>query len=66
LAHHEEKVEQWTPIFSLLLCPAASINLFAGQNAFMTGALLVGGCRLLERRPFLGGAVLGLLGYKPQ
>lgn len=62
----KKKVEQWTPIFSLLLCPAASINVFAGQNAFMTGALLVGGCRLLERRPFLGGAVLGLLGYKPQ
>jgi alpha-1,2-mannosyltransferase len=62
----KKKIEQWTPIFSLLLCPAASINVFAGQNALMTGALLVGGCRLLERRPFLGGAVLGLLGFKPQ
>ena len=32
----------------------------------MTGGLLVGGFRLLTRRPILGGALLGLATYKPQ
>ncbi|MDE2181880.1 MAG: DUF2029 domain-containing protein [Alphaproteobacteria bacterium] len=50
----------------VLLCPAASINAVDGQNAFLSAALLVGGIRLLEERPLLAGAVLGLATFKPQ
>ncbi len=49
-----------------LLAPASAINLIYGQNGFLTAALLVGGIRLAPSRPVLGGAVLGLLAYKPQ
>jgi hypothetical protein len=56
----------WLPVLALGLCPAASINVFAGQNAFMTGGLLVGGVRLLEHNPYLAGVLLGILTYKPQ
>ena len=38
----------------------------AGQNAFLTLALLLGGVGLLGRRDFAAGAILGLLSYKPQ
>jgi alpha-1,2-mannosyltransferase len=53
-------------IAASLLGPAAAINAAVGQNAFLTAALLVGGFRLLPTQPALGGAVLGLLTYKPQ
>jgi hypothetical protein len=53
-------------LFSLLLCPAAAITACLGQNAFLTGALLIGGFGLKDRRPLLGGTLLGLLTYKPQ
>ncbi len=49
-----------------LASPAASVNMLWGQGAFLTAAVLIGGTRLLERRPFLGGLVLGLLSVKPQ
>jgi hypothetical protein len=51
---------------ALVLSPAAAIDAIAGQNAFLTAALLVGGMRLVSSRPFLGGALLGLLTMKPQ
>ncbi len=41
-------------------------NFYFGQNGFLSAALMGGGLLLLDRRPFLGGAVLGLLCYKPQ
>lgn len=53
-------------IAAALLCPAAALNVAAGQNAFLTAALLIGGFRLAPRRPLLGGAVLGILTFKPQ
>jgi alpha-1,2-mannosyltransferase len=50
-----------------LLAPAAAVNLFYGQNGFLTAALLMGGIRLAPSRPVLGGILLGLLlSYKPQ
>lgn len=49
----------------LLLAPAVAINVFMGQNGLLSTALLGGGVLMLERRPILGGAVLGLLTYKP-
>ena len=38
----------------------------AGQNGFLTAALIGGALGLLERRPALAGICLGLLTYKPQ
>jgi len=40
-------------------------NVYFGQNGFLSAALLGGGLLLIERRPFLAGAILGLLTYKP-
>jgi alpha-1,2-mannosyltransferase len=51
---------------TLLLCPAVPFTVMTGQNAFMTGALLLGGFGLLARQPILAGGMLGLLTYKPQ
>ena len=46
--------------------PAALWNVTAGQNGFLTAALIGGTLGLLERRPALAGVCLGLLTYKPQ
>ena len=46
--------------------PAAIWNVTAGQNGFLTAALIGGTLGMLERRPALAGLLLGLLTYKPQ
>ena len=46
--------------------PAVFINIGHGQNGFLTAALLGGALHLLDRRPWLAGALIGLLAYKPQ
>jgi hypothetical protein len=46
--------------------PAAFSNALVGQNGFLTTALFGGGFMLLDRRPFLAGALCGLLVIKPQ
>lgn len=46
--------------------PAAIWNVTAGQNGFLTAALIGGTLGCLERRPALAGLWLGLLTYKPQ
>jgi arabinofuranan 3-O-arabinosyltransferase len=55
-----------TGIFVALGFPAALWNTTAGQNGFLTAALIVGTLGLMERRPALAGICLGLLTYKPQ
>ena len=55
-----------TGIFVALGFPAALWNVTAGQNGFLTAALVGGTLGLLERRPALAGVCLGLLTYKPQ
>lgn len=55
-----------TGIFVALGFPAALWNVTAGQNGFLTAALIGGTLGLLERRPALAGVCLGLLTYKPQ
>ncbi len=55
-----------TGIFVALGFPAAIWNVTAGQNGFLTAALIGGTLGLLERRPALAGVCLGLLTYKPQ
>jgi hypothetical protein len=46
--------------------PGAIWNVTAGQNGFLTTALIGGALALLERHPVLAGGCLGLLTYKPQ
>jgi alpha-1,2-mannosyltransferase len=48
------------------LAPAAAVNLQAGQNGFVTAALLIGGLSALSRRPILAGILFGILTIKPQ
>ena len=56
----------WWLAMTCLVSPAAAINVVSGQVAFLSGACLVGGFALLERRPVAAGLVLGLLTFKPQ
>src|SRR3546814_4826722 len=53
-------------VVALLLAPASYINISGGQNGFLTGALLIGGLRLLGPKPILAGICFGLLTVKPQ
>src|ERR1700733_5009636 len=55
-----------TGVFVALGFPAALWNVTAGQNGFLTAALIGGTLGLLERQPALAGICLGLLTYKPQ
>ena len=49
----------------VLVFPGALIAAGHAQNGFVTGALLVGGVALLDRRPLVAGALLGALIVKP-
>lgn len=59
-------VERAIHAVSLVLCPAAAFTVCLGQNTFVTGALLLAGFGTVRRRPILGGALLGIVTYKPQ
>lgn len=52
-------------LWLLLLFPGAAINLLVGQNGLLSTVLIGGGVLLLARRPLVGGALLGLMAYKP-
>lgn len=54
----------WAPMLALAF-PATLLNVLHGQNGFLNAALLGFGLMLLDRRPWLAGALLGLLVYKP-
>ncbi len=56
------KIECW----AVLLSPAVAENALAGQNGALTGAFLLGGLLLADRRPVLAGVMLGALMVKPQ
>ncbi|THD04791.1 hypothetical protein B1810_04325 [Panacagrimonas perspica] len=49
----------------LFAFPGTMLNLFHGQNAFLTAALMGGGLLCLQRRPVTAGVLLGLLAIKP-
>jgi hypothetical protein len=53
-------------LLMLAVAPAVWINIFAGQNGFITAALMIGGLAQLGRRPVLAGICFGLLTIKPQ
>ena len=55
-----------TIVLLVLLAPATALTVSAGQNGFLTAALMIGGCRLLDRRPVVAGILFGLLSCKPQ
>lgn len=66
-------LRKWAPdksylffLIGALLCPAFTNNVLAGSNAVLVAALILGGLALLESRPLLGGALLGLMIFKPQ
>ena len=52
-------------VFVALGFPAVLWNAAAGQNGFLSAALVGGTLTLLNRRPALAGICLGLLTYKP-
>ena len=56
----------WFYAVSLLVCPASSNNVMAGQNVFLIAALYVVGFGLLDAQPLLAGAVMGIASFKPQ
>ncbi len=49
-----------------LIAPGTTIEIIAGQTGLLSGALFLGGMRLVGTRPWLGGVLLGLLTFKPQ
>ncbi|HUC49629.1 MAG TPA: glycosyltransferase family 87 protein [Xanthobacteraceae bacterium] len=56
------------PVALALACafPGALWNVAAGQNGFMTAALLGGALVAMESQPLFAGILIGLLTYKPQ
>jgi hypothetical protein len=56
----------WRGLLYALAFPGVFMNLTQGQTGFLLVALLGGGLLLLDKRPWLAGALLGLLAVKPQ
>jgi alpha-1,2-mannosyltransferase len=50
----------------MAVAPAVTVNVFFGQNGFLTAALLIGGLANLDRRPIFSGILFGILTIKPQ
>jgi len=59
-------VRRACPLPYALAHPSVLSNALIGQNAFLTSAIFVGGTELVARRPYVAGAILGLLVIKPQ
>jgi hypothetical protein len=59
-------VRRACPLPYALAHPSVLSNSLIGQNAFLTSAIFIGGTELVARRPYLAGAILGLLVIKPQ
>jgi hypothetical protein len=57
---------EWWWILGAAIAPATGITLISGQTGFLSGALMIGGLRLLPTHPALAGVLFGLLTYKPQ
>jgi len=53
-------------LLALSVAPATIINTVVGQNGFFTAALVLSAVVCLDRRPWLAGALFGLLTVKPQ
>lgn len=53
-------------LLGLIVAPATTATIFAGQAGFFAAALMTAGIRLARPRPIVAGILLGLLSYKPQ
>ena len=53
-------------LWVVLAFPGTLLTILDGQNGLITVALFGAGLLLLERRPWVAGALFGLLCYKPQ
>ena len=49
-----------------VIAPSTLMALYYAQNSLVLAALLIGGWRLLPRRPILAGVLFGLMAFKPQ
>jgi hypothetical protein len=54
------------PIPYTFALPAAQGNALVGQNGFLTAGIFATGTALLDARPYIAGAILGVLIIKPQ
>jgi hypothetical protein len=57
---------EWWWGLAACIAPATGITLISGQTGYLSGALMIGGLRLLPSQPALAGVLFGLLTYKPQ
>lgn len=56
----------WRTLLAGVAFPNAFFTVIYGQNGFLSAGLAGLGLAVLERRPWLGGFLIGLLAYKPQ
>lgn len=58
----------WGPMIAMLglAMPSTLAALYCGQVSLLIAAFMIGGCRLVGRRPILAGVLLGLATVKPQ
>lgn len=57
---------QRAALLPLLAFPGVFANAGAGQNGYLTAALIAGALTLLDTRPLLAGLLIGILTIKPQ
>jgi hypothetical protein len=53
------------PLSTIIAAPAALVSLGIGQNGCLTAGLMAASCATIERSPYLAGAALGALAFKP-
>jgi hypothetical protein len=53
-------------MLGVIVAPATTLNIYAGQSGFLAAALITAGVRLAVARPIVGGVLIGILSYKPQ
>ncbi len=58
----------WGPLITTLalVSPSTLAGLYYGQLSLLVAALIIGGCRLVDRRPIVAGILFGLATVKPQ
>jgi hypothetical protein len=66
LATSAGRWREWWWTLAACIAPATGVTLISGQTGYLSGALMIGGLRLLPTRPVLAGVLFGLLTYKPQ
>ena len=58
----------WGPSIAMLsvVAPSTLTAMYYGQVSLLVAAFMIGGCRLVDRRPTLAGVLFGLASCKPQ